>query len=50
MGDKQRKLLGFDSFKGFGPLNIKDGPEDRSVTRNEEVLIQVTSGTNSFNY
>ena len=35
MGDKQRKLLGFDSFKGFGPLNVKDGPEDRSVTRNE---------------
>ena len=35
MGDKTRKVLGFDNFKGFTALHDEDGPEDRSVTRTE---------------
>jgi hypothetical protein len=33
MGDKTRKLLGFDSFRGFSELHQEDGPEDPQVTR-----------------
>jgi len=35
MGDKTRKVLGFDNFCGFTDLHEEDGPEDRSVTRNK---------------
>jgi len=35
MGDKTRKILGFDNFSGFTDLHEEDGPEDRSVTRNK---------------
>lgn len=33
MGDKTRKLLGFDNFRGFTELHDEDGAEDRAVTR-----------------
>ncbi|MFA6222166.1 MAG: TylF/MycF/NovP-related O-methyltransferase [Desulfomonilaceae bacterium] len=35
MGDKTRKIIGFDNFKGFTPLHPKDGPPDPKVTRHE---------------
>jgi hypothetical protein len=31
MGDRHRKVVGFDNFKGFGTLEDKDGREDISV-------------------
>ncbi len=43
MGDKTRKVLGFDNFSGFTDLREEDGPEDRSVTRNK-------GGTNPGNF
>jgi hypothetical protein len=43
MGDKTRKVLGFDNFSGFTELHKEDGPEDRSVTRNK-------GGTNPGNF
>lgn len=33
MGDKTRKVLGFDNFKGFEGLSPQDGPPDPHVTR-----------------
>ena len=39
MGDKTRKVIGFDNFRGFTPLHSKDGLEDKDCTRHE-------SGTN----
>ncbi len=33
MGDKTRKVLGFDSFKGFKELSKEDGPSNPEVTR-----------------
>jgi hypothetical protein len=33
MGDKTRKILGFDSFEGFSDLVPEDGGVDESVTR-----------------
>lgn len=33
MGDKTRKVLGFDNFAGFTELDEKDGAEDEAVTR-----------------
>ncbi len=33
MGDKTRRVLGFDNFTGFTDLHKEDGPEDRGVTR-----------------
>jgi hypothetical protein len=33
MGDKTRKVLGFDSFAGFKELSDEDGPENAAVTR-----------------
>ena len=35
MGDKTRKCLGFDGFRGFTPLHAADGPADKAVTRHE---------------
>lgn len=35
MGDKTRKILGFDSFEGFTELVPEDGGEKESVTRME---------------
>lgn len=35
MGDKTRKLLGFDNFQGFTALHEKDGAPDPKVTRTE---------------
>lgn len=35
MGDKTRKILGFDSFQGFTSLHPKDGEPDPEVTRHE---------------
>jgi Macrocin-O-methyltransferase (TylF) len=31
MGDRHRKVIGFDNFAGFQKLDIKDGREDQSV-------------------
>lgn len=31
MGDKSRKVLGFDNFAGFGDLSAEDGPLDAGV-------------------
>jgi len=33
MGDKTRKVLGFDSFEGFSDLSPEDGGEKESATR-----------------
>lgn len=33
MGDKTRKLIGFESFAGFSALSPEDGGEDPAVTR-----------------
>jgi hypothetical protein len=35
MGDKTRKVIGFDNFKGFTELNDKDGGADLKCTRHE---------------
>lgn len=43
MGDKTRKILGFDSFEGFSELTPEDGGEDSSVTR-------MKGGTNPSEY
>lgn len=43
MGDKTRKVLGFDNFSGFTELHAEDGPEDKSVTRTK-------GGTNPGDY
>lgn len=43
MGDKTRKLLGFENFEGFTPLTAEDGEKDLSVTRHE-------GGTNPANF
>jgi len=34
MGDKTRKIIGFDSFSGFTELSPEDGPEDKACGRN----------------
>lgn len=31
MGDRHKKIVGFDNFKGFGELDEKDGKEDANV-------------------
>jgi hypothetical protein len=33
MGDKTRKILGFESFEGFSELSTEDGEENTAVTR-----------------
>ena len=33
MGDKTRKIIGFDNFNGFTPLSPEDGPEDEACGR-----------------
>jgi hypothetical protein len=33
MGDRHKKILGFDNFKGFGVLDKKDGKEDKKVNK-----------------
>ena len=33
MGDKTRKILGFDNFSGFNDLSPQDGPPNPEVTR-----------------
>lgn len=43
MGDKTRKLLGFDSFSGFSALHKEDGPADPCVTR-------IIGGTNPADF
>lgn len=43
MGDKTRKLLGFDSFEGFSDLSPEDGGEKESVTR-------IKGGTNPIDF
>ena len=43
MGDKTRKILGFDNFSGFTDLHAEDGPEDKRVTRTK-------GGTNPNDY
>lgn len=43
MGDKTRKIVGFDNFEGFTPLHKEDGFEDEKCTRHEY-------GTNPSNF
>ena len=33
MGDRQRRIFGFDNFTGFGDLDAKDGREDDTVQK-----------------
>lgn len=35
MGDKTRKVIGFDNFSGFTALSDQDGPPDEKCTRHE---------------